>query len=135
LDNARLFEHAEEASTVRERYVSMASHELRSPLTIVSGFGALLLRDLENPHADREKLLMLGKEMNRGLERLEMLTHNLLITASLQHGSADERRSHVDLVPLIQQLIERLRNSESKWDAYRISLDAPSSLVGHWDGE
>ena len=135
LDNARLFKHAQEATQVRERYLSMVSHELRSPLTVVSGFGALLLRQLENPNADREKLVQLGREMSVGLERLALLTDNLLTSAALQGRPGAQQTSEVDLVALIKDVIRRMHAALKKQDKHRIVLQAPRELVGHWDGE
>ncbi len=135
LDNSMLYQEAAEASKARDRYLSMASHELRSPLTVVSGFGSLLLRQISAPELDREHIAMLGRELQRGVERLELLTDGLLASASLQKGLSAGRFSVVDLSAMVEALLTTMSSVPELSDNHIITLDAPDSIVGYWDAE
>jgi signal transduction histidine kinase len=47
IDNARLYGEAQQAVRVRDHFLMSASHDLRTPLTVISGTTALLHRRLE----------------------------------------------------------------------------------------
>lgn len=135
VDNALLYQRAEEASKVRDRYLSMASHELRSPLTVVSGFAALILRQLAAEDLDVERIRMLGHELQRGVDRLEMLTDGLLASASLQGSLPESSFVQLDLSALVQDLLTSMNATPELIGDHSVTFDAPESLRGYWDPE
>lgn len=134
LDNALLFQRAEEALKERDRYLSVASHELRSPLTVVSGFGALMLRQLKAPEPNIVKLRMLGQELQRGVERLEMLTDGLLASSSIEQGFTNAGISKLDLTALMETLLVDIRAACAEDQYRRIVFNAPPAVIGYWNG-
>ncbi|NYD35023.1 SpoIIE family protein phosphatase [Actinomycetospora corticicola] len=83
-----------ELDTARRRFFADASHELRTPLTLISGpvDGLLAEPDLA-PSRARGDLEVVA----RNARRLTRLVGDLLEVARLQAGSAEPRRSPVDL--------------------------------------
>jgi signal transduction histidine kinase len=135
LDNALLFENAEKASKERDQYLSMASHELRSPLAVVSGYTSLLERQIQLPVIDREKLASLCKEVQIGVSRLASMSSDLLLSASVDaHQEEDQRRS-VDLVEIVKHLIEQIDVVSGEDQRRRVSLESPDELVGTWNAD
>lgn len=90
----RRAEALSELDEARRRFFADASHELRTPLTLISGpvDGLLADPDLAPPRA-RGDLEVVA----RNTRRLTRLVGDLLEVARLQAGSAEPRRSPVDL--------------------------------------
>ncbi|HEX2281628.1 MAG TPA: ATP-binding protein, partial [Thermomicrobiales bacterium] len=135
LDNAMLFQDVVQATKERERYLSMASHELRSPLAVVSGFGSLLLRYIENPELDRERILNVGREMQLGIERLEVLTNNLLASAEVDSQANGLQRRRADLVRVTRDVVERMKVTLPRTQRERLELSSTCPVFGHWNLE
>ena len=85
----------------QQRFVSDASHELRSPLTAIQGHAELLLkRGQSNPEILTEGLEIIGRESNR----LGKLVEDLLLLAQLRHRKP--RTSVFNLAGVARQVVE-----------------------------
>ncbi len=128
---AELYRHAQanveqlqELDRLKSRFLSMASHELKTPLTSISGLAQVLLRrmrrrlDLGPPterewgedqrgHVDRLELL------NSQTARLGRLVDELLDVSRIESGKLEFRWAPVDLVRLVQEVAERLQMTTS----------------------
>jgi signal transduction histidine kinase len=116
LERARLFEaeqqarqEAQEAVRVRDVLLSIASHELRNPLTSLLGFTDILQRraQLAEPLTERDlRMLAIVAEQAHRLD--DMLTAMLDISR-LTTGQIRLERRPVNLVALAEQLIEEFQ--------------------------
>jgi signal transduction histidine kinase len=96
LENALLLEQGAEVEAVREvarlkdEFLSAVSHELRSPLALLIGYGELLQ---ERPPGENEVRWM-GERIHRAGEQLARLVDDLLEAGRLEQGrfSLDRRR-------------------------------------------
>ncbi len=84
--------------------VSTVSHELRSPLTSVKGFTALLLNRWDRL-ADDDKVSML-EQVNRDADRVTRLITELLDISRLESGRLVLRRQMVDLARLAASVVD-----------------------------
>ncbi|MCX6990475.1 MAG: ATP-binding protein [Chlamydiae bacterium] len=83
-------------------FVANASHELRTPITIIKGF-AETLQDMEDlPH---EMLVSIVEKIVRNCERMENLVKNLLTLADMENISVSPYQS-CDLVTLLENCME-----------------------------
>ena len=83
-------------------FVANASHELRTPITIIKGF-AETLQDMEDlPH---EMLVSIVEKIVRNCERMENLVKNLLTLADMENISVSPYQS-CDVVTLLENCIE-----------------------------
>ena len=135
LDNALLFESAKQASSERDQYLSMASHELRSPLAVISGYTRLLERQVELPEIDRERVALLCKEVQIGVSRLASMASNLLLSASVDAPQVEDQRDSVDLVEIVKRLIEQTDVVAEEDQRRKVSLESPTVLCGTWDAD
>ena len=79
-------------------FVANASHELRTPITIIKGF-AETLQDL--PELPREMVVDITEKIVRNCERMDTLVKNLLTLADLEN-LPNSRFHECDLVALVE---------------------------------
>ena len=78
-----------EAELVRRDFIAMASHEMRTPLTVIRGFIDLwAARGVPAPGTGAEQI----EGMRRNVRRLEHLVHNLLLASRVETGGERHRR-------------------------------------------
>jgi signal transduction histidine kinase len=133
IDNARLFRQAREAIRVRDDVLAGVSHDLKSPLTSISGTAQLLQRRVEAAGGQRDERLATGLErIVATTGRMSALIDELVDTARLELGQdLPLRREVTDLVPLVEQAVaDHQRDS----DRHEIRLERRvARLVGLWD--
>jgi signal transduction histidine kinase len=95
--------------------VSTVSHELRSPLTSVKGYTSLLLSRWERI-GDEQKREML-EQVKHDADRVHRLITELLDISRLETERLVLRRQMVDVVPLIHQVIQKVKFSYPDVDA------------------
>jgi signal transduction histidine kinase len=125
----------ERALRVRDEFLSIASHELKTPLT-----GLLLQvqlfqrfsRRLTNRDAAIERISAMADTMERQVKRLSQLTYDLLDTSRITSGRLDLRIEKVDLVDLAQEVIGRF-GDEAAVRGSAVHLQADASVAGKWD--
>lgn len=100
---------AEDAVRARDTFLSLASHELKTPLTSLLGNAQLLRRGLagddEVAEPDRRKL----DAIIRQGERLRLLTDQLLDSSRLQYGQLSIELEPLDLRALVDRVVEEAR--------------------------
>ena len=124
---------AEEAARLRQEFLTIAAHELKTPLTTVKGNVQLLARQLSPPAADPARVARLLERVQGQIKRLEVLVGDLLDSSRLQQGRLPLRLERVDLVVVAQQVVERFALSLDEPPRHTLTLDAPVPVVGRWD--
>jgi excisionase family DNA binding protein len=117
---------AEDALRVRDEFLSIAAHELRTPITSLSGQAQLLLRRLRRHGRLEPEQLASALETIRGqAEKLSRLVSQLLDLSRLEGGKLALERHPTDLVDVVQQVVATAR----AWsERHTISVAAPPSL-------
>lgn len=88
---------------LKSRFVSNASHELRSPLTAIRAFSELLAGQNDiNPDTQREFAQIINSEA----ERLARLADNLLDLSRMESGAAFWQPRPIDPQPVIEAVIK-----------------------------
>ncbi|MFW5812826.1 MAG: PAS domain-containing sensor histidine kinase [Fibrobacterota bacterium] len=97
---------------VKTEFVSMASHELRTPITSVLGFAQTLLApDITlNREESRQYLQIIEREA----VRLRDLVSDLLDLSKIESGRAEFKKEQVDLEELVKNTLEYLKVSPDK---------------------
>lgn len=112
-------------------FVSFVAHEMRSPLTSISGFSAMLQRSEGAPPDSKGALPTASRARFMGLirneaERLTRLINNLLDVARLEAGRAIEiNRDEFDFAPLAKLALESQRAYSSR---HTLVADLPPIL-------
>jgi PAS domain S-box-containing protein len=141
IDHARLYdaarvarraaEQADEAVRLRDEFVSVAAHELKTPVTSLRGFAELLLRFSERgEQLNPERYRRILQAIQRESERLSRLITQLLDTTRLDAGRLVLDRHVEDLTPLLGGIVEQAR---AQSDQHELVFTAPPALLASVD--
>lgn len=125
LDNATLHRQAKDAVAARDEFISVAAHELYTPLSALT----LAAEQLERDCAEHGRML---RVILRSTQRLGHLVNGLLEAVRTGFRRAPIAYRHVDLAALARSVVEQLGESAERAGC-RVSLDAPASVCGLWD--
>lgn len=118
IDYAALYRRLEEVDTLKDDFVSMAAHELRSPLAAIRGYAELL----HNAHLEGEDKESLD-HIETSAKALALLIDDILDVARLQSGSMKFSPARLVLKDAAHTVIEELRPlAEEKRLALAMSL-------------
>ncbi|HEU5423926.1 MAG TPA: HAMP domain-containing sensor histidine kinase, partial [Nitrolancea sp.] len=135
IDNARLYQAAQQALRYRDEFLSIASHELKTPLTTLKGYAQLLRRVLQRQPENAARLARVVDELQVQMERFEVLVTDLLDVSRIEQGHVELRPEPVELRELAQQVLARFEQEGLAQPDHRLVLDAPRPIVGRWDAE
>jgi two-component system, OmpR family, sensor kinase len=119
---------AQQASERRaQRFVSDASHELRTPITSLRGFTEVLIRGAKDDPATAQRVLGL---MKNEAERMTKLVNDLLTLARLDEGHFTEAQG-IDLVDLAVECLQQARKQAPKDHKLTLELATHERLTIH----
>jgi signal transduction histidine kinase len=115
-----------ELADVKDHFLRVASHELRSPLTSLRATTSLLEMD---PSAieDPERRTLLLERVQRQVSRLTRLGEQLIDSVRLSSVEPPLERAPMDLAALCREVIDELP------DGSRVMLESESAVRGTWD--
>src|ERR671937_570163 len=115
-------EKLREADRMKDEFVALISHDLRTPLTSVMGFLELTLDSDELPQVERGFL----EVVDRNAQRLLQLVDDLLFVARLEAGEMDLHFGELDLAQVVRQAVEE---AEPRAHAKQIALESDTDSV------
>ncbi len=121
---ARDISHFREADKLKETFISIVSHELKTPVAIIRGYAETLQR----PQAQRDPALV--EEMLSAIveetDRLARLVDDLLDASRLQAGGLPLKEiGEVDLAAIARRVVERYRGQTRK---HTLRLELPDNF-------
>jgi len=129
IDNARLYRQAHEAVRARDQFLSIASHELKTPLTSLIGYTDLMLRRASRDDSLSERDQRAIRTISEQAARLNKLVVELLDLSRIETGQLSIDRGVVELNGLVQRLVQEISQTQPH-EAERIVLQtAPDPLV------
>jgi signal transduction histidine kinase len=93
----------------KDEFVSMASHQLRTPLTSIKGYISMVIEGDAGKVSDMQKQLL--NEAFISSERMVHLINDFLNVSRIQTGKFIIDRSPVDLSKIVEQEIDSLQSS------------------------
>jgi signal transduction histidine kinase len=126
LRNAELFSAAKSASLAKSEFLNMAAHELRTPLSVISGYVSLLSDGSFG--APDARWLEVVSILNAKAAELSRLVDSLLTAARLESSEFGGRREPMDLVELASDALRRAEPRARLLQA-TVLLDAPGRAV------
>jgi len=93
----------------KDDFISMASHELKTPLTSIKGFTQILQNRFKKRNDDATLLLLY--KMERQLNKLTNLISDLLDISKMQAGKLSYHIEPFDLDTLVHEVVENLQET------------------------
>lgn len=113
--NTRLFQYTilykrlQEIDKAKDDFISIASHELRTPITAMRNYFSLLLDGTFGKLSKKTKESVIM--MNENALRLSNLVEDLLNVSRLQQGRISITPEEFDVVPLVRDVIASLQST------------------------
>jgi signal transduction histidine kinase len=131
VENARLIASLREADRLKAEFLSAAAHELKTPITSISGWAQILMAKGHNEPDERRGL----EVIQRQARRMTLLTEDLIKAVNLQPGEPALALEWFDLTSLAEQLAQEQRELTAHFTYSVIAPDhhqvkADPSLVG-----
>jgi signal transduction histidine kinase/CHASE3 domain sensor protein len=133
IDNARLYRESREAVGARDDFLSIASHELKTPVTTLQLQIQSLLRraEVDPSHAAQATVERLAAA-DRQVIRLTKLINELLDISRITGKGLELELEPVDLSVVVRDVVTR-NDEEAKKARCEIRLELESSPSGDWD--
>ncbi len=132
IDNAALYEEAQAAIQMRDEFLSIASHELKTPLTIVLGHTQVLQRRATRAQAFGERDQRALQVIVEQAVRLNKQISTLLDISRIELGKFRIELGVVDMVSLARRVVEELEPTLERHSIH-FGTTEPSSVV--WGDE
>jgi signal transduction histidine kinase len=128
LENARLHAEAQHASRLRDDFLSVAAHELKTPVTSLRGYAQLLLRYSNNP--DPVMLIRGLNTIELQTAKLSQLTNKLLDVSRIDSGKLRLEPRLVDIAELLRGTVA---TAQGATELHRLHVSAPETCRGWID--
>ncbi len=114
--------HFRNAEEIKATFISIVSHELKTPVALIKGYASTLRRDDArwDRHIIQDSLAVIEDEA----DRLTKMIEDLLDASRLQAGGLSLKRTDVALPTLARRLAERLQTQTKK---HTLKVDFPAN--------
>lgn len=112
IEHARLYTEAQKAIALRDDFISMASHELKTPVTSLKIYTQGLQKQIEI--TDKNMSIEQLKKMNNQVDKLAMLITDLLNVSRMQLGKLEFNEQSFNLNKQVKETIESIQSTTKK---------------------
>ncbi len=112
-----------EAEALKSTFISVISHELKTPVSIIKGYAGTLAR--EDVTHDPEFVRESGRIIVEEADRLTELIDNLLDASRIQAGALDLHLEPIDVAAIARKAVERFQTQSPR---HHFVLEFPADL-------
>lgn len=121
-------EATKELMNKKDEFMSIASHELKTPITSIKGFLQLALRLAGNHPSERQMLTFIDKA-NRQLDNLTLLVSDLLDVTKIQAGKMQFNYREFNIKEIVEECVDDIQNTED----YEIVIEQVNDVAVYAD--
>ncbi|HJR19120.1 MAG TPA: PAS domain-containing sensor histidine kinase [Actinomycetota bacterium] len=114
-----------EADEAKALFLATASHELKTPLTVIQGFAQTLLRSAA-PDGLRDEAL---RAIERRAIELDGIVNRLLLSSRIEAGRMILELSQVEIDPIVSERVAAFSQATGRAVGYRMPGEAPRALA------
>lgn len=112
----------------KDEFISVASHELKTPLTSLKGY--IQLMEYQNNLPESSKIFV--TKATSSINKLQHLIDQLLDASKIQAGKLKFNKQELDLTKLVEQCIE---TSQYMYPAFKIKKDLEKNITVYGNDE
>ena len=120
-------EREKELSILKSKFVSMASHEFRTPLASIGATSDVIMRYFDK--LSRSDINLRLEKIKREVDDMTMMLEDILIIGKSNSQKLDFKADLLDLVSLIKEIISEYQLSESKSRTLIYDTSSPAIMV------
>ncbi|HEV2122142.1 MAG TPA: ATP-binding protein, partial [Chloroflexota bacterium] len=121
---------AEAASRLRDEFLTVAAHELKTPMTSLRGYAQVTLRRLEREGTlTPERVRTTLKAIDQQTLRLARLVEQLLDVSRIASGRLALQRQHIDVVGLVRAEMD---GAQARTDQHTLVLSVSDQPLLAW---
>lgn len=136
VDKARLYMEAQEALRTRDEFLSIASHELKTPLTsILLNLQGMLnkIYKTKSQAPEINEIIKLIELSKRQSHRMSRLINDLLNVSVASTGRLKIEKERMDLVGLVGDVITHFKQQLRSSNIRIVVVGGERPIVGKWD--
>jgi len=135
VENARLYREAQEAVRLRDEFLSIASHELKTPLTPLSLKLQMLVREVQRQPDSPFRRAVEGyiAVASRQVKKLSELMSDLLDVARIAGGRFRLEFEEVELGALAREVVARYEPEAARAGSALVLEGTAKHVAGQWD--
>ena len=123
-----------ESERQKDEFLSIVSHELKTPLTPLKALAQLLRARLRRHRSEEARPLDLDSfeknllTIERQVDRMNGLVNDLLEVSRAGQGRFQLQRAEMDLMVTLREVVQRYIDQTEEDGRYRLSVDGPAAL-------
>ena len=114
----------------KDEFISIASHELKTPLTSIKAFVQMILRKIKKGEVDKVAFAQHLTRIISQVDKLDKLVSDLLDITKMQQGKLQLNTEETDLGELVHEVVTTFRQTH---DTHPIELSSDSKVVADVD--
>lgn len=133
IDNSLLYEKAKTGIRIRDEFLNIASHELKTPLTSLQLQLQILMKNYhQEPSLTSDKLLSMLDSSERQVKRLSQLINNLLDVSRISSKNLELVKETVNLIEVVNDVTSRFEQAISL-SGSELRIVKQKKIIGYWD--
>ncbi|MHB8651523.1 MAG: sensor histidine kinase [Minisyncoccota bacterium] len=128
VDYTVLYRKLAEVDKLKDDFISMAAHELRTPLSIIRGYASMLFESKSLAEADHHQ----AELIDRSAQQLNALVEDLLNVMRIEQGRMDFKFVSLDLSVAAQEVVDMLSISAHE-KGLALTLEKTGAVVAQLD--
>ena len=113
------------SAEIRQQFTANVSHELKTPLTAISGYSELIATGIVGK-ADTRRF---AGEIHKNANRLLTLINDSIRLSEMDVASDAPQMEEVDLAEMIRNCVEMLQMQAEKYDVVLMTTDMPGPVI------